>query len=94
MESEVRLHEQRVIDAEKWESKVRQQQQQQLEKEPIDLKRKRAESQVTLGNYKTSLQKMYVLHVLHCMVFNVVHWMFNISSLGQNSCTDTEHKQQ
>ena len=93
MESEVRLHEQRVKDAEKLESTAHRQQQ-QLEKELIDLKRKRAESQVTLGNYKTSLQKMYVLHVLHCMVFNVVHWMFNISSLGQNSCTDTEHKQQ
>lgn len=93
MESEVRHHKQRVKDAEKLEAEVRQQQQ-KLEKELIDLKRKRAESQVTLGNYKTSLQKMYVLHVLHCMVFNVVHWMFNISSLGQNSCTDTEHKQQ
>ena len=93
MESEVRLHEQRVKDAEKLEAEVRQQQQ-KLEKELIDLKRKRVETQVALGNYQTSLQKMYVLHVLHCMVFNVVHWMFNISSLGQNSCTDTEHKQQ
>lgn len=93
MESEVRLHEQRVKDAEKLEAEVRQQQQ-KLEKELIDLKRKRVETQVALGNYQTSLQKMYVLLVLHCMVFNVVHWMFNISSLGQNSCTDTEHKQQ
>jgi len=93
MESEVRHHKQRVKDAEKLEAEVRQQQQ-KLEKELIDLKRKRVETQVALGNYQTSLQKMYVLLVLHCMVFNVVHWMFNISSLGQNSCTDTEHKQQ
>jgi len=93
MESEVRHHKQRVKDAEKLEAEVRQQQQ-KLEKELIDLKRKRVETQVALGNYQTSLQKMYVLLVLHCMVFNVVHWMFNISSLGQNSCTETEHKQQ
>ncbi len=64
MESEVRHHKQRVKDAEKLEAEVRQQQQ-KLEKELIDLKRKRVETQVALGNYQTSLQKMYVLLVLH-----------------------------